>query len=189
MGSECPRGYVDVSGVCYKECDDGYIINDQGLCVLKCPLGWTDSNGVCEKPPQSDYHNGVGFATRKECENVAGVCYSCKSKFYPLCHAGYGPSSCDVCTPLCQDGQATTNTYCSKILKKSDDQVPTSLSIATIYLILTLIIVALAIFLTVLTRKKITSEQVFDIEYGVPGKSDAYAIITGKRASAEKFFI
>jgi len=189
MGSQCPNGYVFESGVCYKECENGYTINDDGMCVLDCPFGWEDVDNTCLKPINSNYRNGTGFATKSECTKIAGECYSCGSLYYPVCYPGFSNVSCDICTPVCQDGTVTENRECKKVRKKSLSAVPSQLSYSMIFIILALLLLAIIIFIRVFQKGSITNEEIFDIEYGTPGKNDAFSIITREKSSMKKFYV
>lgn len=189
MGNQCPEGYELQSGVCYKECESGYTMNDEGMCVLNCPFGWQDVDNTCLKPPRSNYRNGTGFATKLECAKIGGECYACNGLYYPVCYPGFSNVSCDICTPICQDGTVTQDNSCKKVSKKSSNVIPSQLSYTMIFIILTLLLIAIAIFIRIFQKGSITGEDIFDIEYGTPGKNDAFSIITGEKSSTKKIYI
>ena len=189
MGSYCPDGYVDGGGVCYLKCPSNYVNDDSGNCIELCPSGWKESNNTCLKPSGSTYYNGDGFTTEADCVNVAGECYKCSGKYFPKCYPGYSNDTCNTCTPLCQNGTVNSDNNCLKVVKPSGKSVPTQLSWSLILFILALVITAIIIFITAIKNRGVSSEKVFNIEYGTPGKNDAYARLTGQVANRKEIYV
>lgn len=172
----CPAGYSYYDGLCYK-CPNGYE-NVQGVCVQKCQVGWEDDGTYCIRPPDSLYTNTVGFNSQVECAKVSGnACHLCNGKYYPECVDGFS-NRCNKCILTCVDGSSDEN--CKKPTVKPT-VAPSELTLAAILIILSLIIFALLIFYQSLKTGYVTSDQVFDDEFGIPGESDAYAIFAGKQ--------
>lgn len=180
----CPSGYEYFDGICLS-CPNGYQ-NVDGECVSKCPAGWTDDGSYCIRPKDSKYKNTTGFNTQTECANVAGECYYCKGKYYPKCVTGYS-EVCDECVLTCPgDGRTVGN--CKKTTIKPTIS-PSSLTLTAIIIILSLLILAIIVLYQSLKYGRVTSDQVYDDEFGTPGRSDAYAIITGQRENEKLIYV
>lgn len=189
MGNKCPEGYIECGGVCYQKCSPGYA-NQCEECVSVCPNGWTEDGDYCIKPPNSSYNNN-SFSTDNECAKVAGQCYQCLGSFYPQCLPGFDHTECNKCTLICPGtGEVTVDNRCRKKRYRNPNTQPASLSTSVIIIIITLVIISVIIFYMVYYQnRRVTSDTVFDIEYGTPGVSDTYALITGEKASQKLIYV
>jgi hypothetical protein len=191
MGLQCPSGYETCGGKCYEKCPAGTTNDCKGNCLEPCPAGWKENGEYCLKPSDSDYSNGPGFDDLKTCTDVAGGCYKCSNgKYYPNCLPGYEEKKCSVCTLSCpSDPNEKNGKMCKKKIATRVKVSPSVLSWSLVFFIITIVIVAIVIFIRYLEGNKITRESAFDIQYGEPGKSDAYAVITGKKISSQEFYV
>lgn len=188
MGNQCPNGYTECDGVCYQKCPSGYQNNCE-KCISVCPLGWTDDGDYCLKPPDSDYSN-IKFSNDIDCANVAGNCFKCGNNYLPDCLPGYQPIDCNKCTLICPDGVTSSGDKCMKKKYDNLNAIQASLSTSTIFIIISMIIIAIIIFYTaVYSNKDQNSDNVFDIEYGTPGINDTYALISGEKADLRLYTV
>jgi len=110
----CAAGLVEDAALCYAPCRSGYS-GAAFLCWEDCPAGFRDTGVDCLKPPA--YGRGAGYVIwdHGECvrENPQG-CEKWGLLWYPMCHEGFHPVGCCICSPDCPVGFTDIGVSCQR---------------------------------------------------------------------------
>lgn len=181
MGSSCPTGTTNIGGVCYANCKSGYALDDQNdsiVCQQVCTSG---TSSMCNKSYPSEYSRGNGVDTNEMCVRINDglPCTNIENVWYPQCIEGYQQivSSPSICYLQCSDGSVNSSGQCPKHSIPATVVQNASISLYTIYVILVIIFVIISLILYFYYGGIYTSNTIPDILYGVPGESDAFAIL------------